>query len=363
MTTSSNDDGRDELDDPALRSMRAMWISMRDEEPPAAGLAELLAAARVKAEEMRPREPWWRRIAVALRRPPVLALATAVVLLGGAVVIGARREAFDAMPRIEGQPAGGGEAAAAKLEQAMAPAEDTAAGSAAPAPAEVAAATAGVSEDEPTAAPAVVAAATAGVSEDEPTAAPGGGATRPAPRPAFRAAAPRRGSAPPAAPAPEVAAPVAGTVTADRTVAADPPPITRERVEAEAAAAPVAAPAVVAPPAPPPPAAPPPPSVPRDVKGPKQRLQIADDGGRAGEAQLDGTGAAPDRPSAGGEQIEATGSPKGPTVGQLAKQAETAAARGDCAAVRAIATRLRKLDAAAHRSLAERNAAVARCLK
>ncbi len=353
MTTSSNDDGRDELDDPALRSMRAMWISMRDEEPPAAGLAELLAAARVKAEEMRPREPWWRRIAVALRRPPVLALATAVVLLGGAVVIGARREAFDAMPRIEGPPAGGGEAAPAKLEQAMAPAEDTAAGSAAPAPAE-ATGGGGVAG-----APAVVAAATAGVSEDEPTAAPGGGATRPAPRPAFRAAAPRRGSAPPAAPAPEVAAPVAGTVTADRTVAADPPPITRERVEAEAAAAPVAAPAVVAPPAPPPPAAPPPPSVPRDVKGPKQRLQIADDGGSAGEAIV----AAPDSSSAGGERIETTRRPAGPTVAQLAKQAETAAARGDCAAVRAIASRIRKLDAAAHRSLAERSAAVARCLK
>jgi hypothetical protein len=100
-----------------------------------------------------------------------------------------------------------------------------------------------------------------------------------------------------------------------------------------------------------------------DVKATKQRLQIADDGGRAGEAQLEAAGAAPARASAGGEQIETTGSPQGPTVGQLAKQAETAAARGDCAAVRAIASRIRKLEAAAHRALAARNAAVARCLK
>lgn len=328
MTTSSNDDGRDELDDPALRSMRAMWISMRDEEPPAAGLAALLAAARVKAEEMRPREPWWRRIAVAMRRPPVLALATAVVLLGGAVVIGARREAFDAMPRIEGAPAGGGEAAATKLEPAMAPAADTAA-----------------------------TAATADVSDDEPAAAPG--ATRPAPRPAFRAAPPRRGPAPPASPAPAASAPVGGLSTVDRTVAEDPRPVTRERVEAEAAPAPAAAaaPPVAAPPVPSPPA--PPPSAPRDVKGAKQRLQIADDGGSAGEAIV----AAPDSSGAGGERTETTGRPGGPTVGQLAKQAETAAARGDCAAVRAIASRIRKLDAAAHRSLVERNAAVKRCLK
>ncbi|HSK03966.1 MAG TPA: hypothetical protein VK932_22085 [Kofleriaceae bacterium] len=356
MTTSSNDDGRDELDDPALGlgSMRAVWISMRDEEPPTAGLAELLAAARVKAEEMRPREPWWRRIAVAMWRPPVLALATVVVLLGGAVVIGARREAFDATPRVEGQQAGGGAAETAKLEQAREPAADTAADTAAPgeAPAPAAAMAEPLDRMEVAGGAAGSAAAvTADVSEGKPAKAPGGSAS-PAPRPAFRPAPARRGP-----PAPEVAAPVVGTVAVDRTVAADPPPVTRERVETEAAAPPAATPDGATPSAPPRP-----PSVPRDVKAPRQRLQIADDGGSAGEAQLDGAGAAPDRASAGGERSEPTGRPQGPTVGQLAKQAETAAARGDCAAVRAIASRIRKLDAAAHRSLAERNAAVKRCL-
>lgn len=114
------------------------------------------------------------------------------------------------------------------------------------------------------------------------------------------------------------------------------------------------------PPAPPPPAPPPPPPAtpvsPRGAAGAKQTLQIADDLEEtvdAGAPVVSGTAV----------RVEDRQRPRGPTVGQLAKQSETAAARGDCAAVRAIASRLRKLDAAFHKQHVERNAAVKRCVK
>jgi hypothetical protein len=73
--------------------MRSVWREMRDEEPPARGMAELLAAARA---QVAPKvEPGWRRvlsgIAATFRRPPVLALATVVVLVGGGLLIGRHR--------------------------------------------------------------------------------------------------------------------------------------------------------------------------------------------------------------------------------------------------------------------------------
>ena len=39
-------------DDPQLKSLRAVWLSLPDEDPPERGLSELMAAARVKAEAM-----------------------------------------------------------------------------------------------------------------------------------------------------------------------------------------------------------------------------------------------------------------------------------------------------------------------
>ncbi len=80
--------------DDGLKSMRAVWLSMPDEDPPERGFADLMAAARVKAEEMA-RPSLWERITATLRRPPVLALASVMVLVGGAVFIAQRKDTAD----------------------------------------------------------------------------------------------------------------------------------------------------------------------------------------------------------------------------------------------------------------------------
>jgi hypothetical protein len=91
LASSSHRQDGDGLDgDPKLRAMRAVWLTMRDEEPPDRGLAELLAAARGAAETMRGRPTLWQRLVAGLRRPPALALATVMVLVGGAVILGRR---------------------------------------------------------------------------------------------------------------------------------------------------------------------------------------------------------------------------------------------------------------------------------
>lgn len=84
----SERDGDDEIDDASLSSMRSVWLSMRDEEPPAAGMSALMAAAAAKATELRAEQPsWWQRALAQLRRPPALAFATVLLLVGGAVLV------------------------------------------------------------------------------------------------------------------------------------------------------------------------------------------------------------------------------------------------------------------------------------
>lgn len=83
------DDGEHD-EGPELRAMRAVWLEMRDEDPPEHGLAELLAAARTKAGTMQVRPTLWQRLIAGLARPPALALATVMILVGGAVLIGRR---------------------------------------------------------------------------------------------------------------------------------------------------------------------------------------------------------------------------------------------------------------------------------
>ena len=70
-----------------LRAMRSVWLSMRDEDPPDGGLVDLLSAARAKAETLRVRPTLRQRVAAWIRRPPALAFATVVVLVGGAVLV------------------------------------------------------------------------------------------------------------------------------------------------------------------------------------------------------------------------------------------------------------------------------------
>lgn len=100
----------DDDDDGSLKPLRAVWLSMRDEEPPADGMAALLAAARVKADEMKARPTAWQRFVGALRRPPVLALAGVAVLISGAIVLGNRHDEMraptePAAPALERAPA------------------------------------------------------------------------------------------------------------------------------------------------------------------------------------------------------------------------------------------------------------------
>jgi hypothetical protein len=95
-----DDEADDGSADPKLDAMRAVWLSMRDEEPPGRGLAELMAAARNQAAAMEPSPSpspspsLWHRVLAALRRPPVLALATALVLIGGGALVALRPAAL-----------------------------------------------------------------------------------------------------------------------------------------------------------------------------------------------------------------------------------------------------------------------------
>lgn len=92
--------------DGKLAAMRSVWLSMREEEPSGRGMAELLAAARGKAEAMAPKPSRWQRWAAALRRPAVLALATVLVLVCGAVLLGRRvRDDGEVMQRQVSAPA------------------------------------------------------------------------------------------------------------------------------------------------------------------------------------------------------------------------------------------------------------------
>ncbi len=98
------DDAADD-DDERMKSLRAVWLSMPDEDPPERGLADLMAAARVKANEMaakaEPAAPsMWQRFLELMRRPPVLALATVMVLIGGAALVGRRGDQMESSPTV-----------------------------------------------------------------------------------------------------------------------------------------------------------------------------------------------------------------------------------------------------------------------
>lgn len=129
----------DNAEDDGLESLRAMWLSLPDEDPPDRGFAELMAAARVKADEMAPRKPsasLWQRFVETFRRPPVLALATVTVLVGGAALLAQRGDRMEAQAPAATQPAAEEHDLAPASPQAVAPDPAAAGPSVAPPPPE-----------------------------------------------------------------------------------------------------------------------------------------------------------------------------------------------------------------------------------
>lgn len=120
-------------DDPQLKSLRAVWLAMRDsdEEPPDSGVSALMAAARSQASMMAAaKAPWWKRMFEQLRRPPVLALASLLVVIGVGVVLTSHHDALEKAPTTapvqekELPPANLDVGGAATLPTAPGPAQD-----------------------------------------------------------------------------------------------------------------------------------------------------------------------------------------------------------------------------------------------
>ena len=84
-------------EDPQLKSLRQVWLSMRDEAPPTRGLDALMAAARSHVEVLA-KPTLWQRIVAALRRPPMLALATVMILIGGVVIFTRHSDELEKAP-------------------------------------------------------------------------------------------------------------------------------------------------------------------------------------------------------------------------------------------------------------------------
>lgn len=342
-------------DEPRLRAMRAVWLAMRDEAASDRGLAELLAAARQKAAAMQPAPPLWQRLLAALRRPAVLAVATAMVLIGGGVLIGRR----------VGAPPSGSAGLAGERGAGLR-------GS-----------TTGEPGDRARVAPpgpghAVSAAPAAGAVSAEPPAAPGGSGSsapvepaelrpapdreappgpavhtaRPTPTTVDRPVAPRMepaGPRPAAAAAPSVSSRPrskddgVGAREAEEAAARDLQKKADERVSVLRGSL-----------------SPPPRAHRRDggSDGPTEdaRAAVADvaDGG-TGEG--DGTGEGTEHAKAAPPRAQA---PRA-TPAQLYEQCEAAAHRGDCAAVRRIVDEITRIDRG-YRDRIARDSAVGRCL-
>lgn len=299
MTDDANEDPEN---DPLLRSMRSVWLGMRDEEPPQRGLAELMAAARAQADVMKPKESWWRKSLALLVRPPVLAAATVLVVVGGAVALN-RRGAEAPAPMVESELT----AKAAPKQEPVEPPRD-------------------VAKKELAA-------------EEAPA--------------AGSAAADGRSS--------RVTAP-----TAANQQQPQPPVVTKPNI--------VDAPATVKISPPPPP---PPPSA--EPGGGEGGMVIANDapvveGTKSDKKPTRGTRSEPTRFDEAegdfGARAPTTADPapaprRAPTVStdQLVKQAQAAASRNDCAAVKVTADRVKKTDPAAYKTRLATQPAIARCLK
>jgi hypothetical protein len=294
--TADDDDARDEAD-PVLRSMRSVWVSMRDEDPPAGGLTELLAAARAKADEMKP-APWWQRMFAVLVRPPMLAAATVVVLIGGGIVISQRSKDLIEQPTASSaQTASAPKGSSELTGDAAAPATDT---------------------------------------DESRTLTPEG-----------------EGQA-------------AAAATGD-TQSSPPPPSRRRRPVKETRSEPPVMPA----PAPTPEPPPPPPAPPKvdTIEGGittgrapagGEKLEIATEDSLEDDAKKPAPENATIKQTAPSPEQRRSGQPP---VDQLVKQAEVAASRKDCGAVRVTVNRIKKLDETVYRQRVIKQPAIASCLK
>lgn len=321
--------GDDDLDDDLqLKQLRSVWVSMRDEEPSDRGMAALMAAARTKAAELEQaaQPSWWQRIAASLRRPPVLALATVTVLLGGALIVTQRKDSMKSTAVVETNDEGYGYDGAAMKGPAGA-------GSAAAVESTVIA----TPPEAPPADPAVAAPANADKvvrsEKDRADAKPSKG------RPTANAT-----------PTTTKPSPAPGRERDDEYVGGAPPP----GMTAGGAKAPST-------------------GTPRGAGS--APLAIAQDSDPAPAEESGGAA-----PSSKAETVDSRPSPKKPigrtpapsiegedrqvttTLDQLVKQCETAAAKGDCPAVRALAQRIYSSSPTAYKTRIANKPAIVRCL-
>jgi hypothetical protein len=342
----SRDGDSDEEAEPKLDALRTVWLSMRDEEPPERGLAALLFAARDQAAAIPLRRARWRRLLIGPRRPPILALATVAVLLGGAALV-ARRADQVAMP--EAAVARGGSAPTAASSPPESPAGTTGTGKTASAPADttgtgmtVRAPTAAGQESSAISSAAVKAAL--GAASLSTHSAAGGDPGKARPEASTISAGDSAGdSVAPRSPPPERAGlrpskaslPTARTDDGSATTGAKPDvPPDRGSVTSP--------------------------------RPPQRPEAVTRDGTRRGltRGQAGNTGDLQRRPAAEGDlkaSETSTERSAAPPVEPLGEQCESAARRGDCAAVRRIMGRITQIDRDFHARMAK-DAAVAKCL-
>lgn len=318
---SARDEDLDD-DDPMLRGMRGVWREMRDgdEEPPTRGLDALMAAARVQAAAMKPAEeevPWWRRAFAMMLRPPVLAAATVIVLVGGAVALKSRGADELASPTAvtakQGDPDMGGERQKKDEARPM--------GAADAAVVETETVVATPKADPPT------------EKSDSDHWKAGNGQATPPPVVAK----------PPGRPAPER--------RLEEQTKPEPKKQERKVVKQDDGL-----------------------QAPKDrspQQQPQNGLVIANDGeGDTKPADKKPAvkttarpPAKPEPPPADALEVTGMGGRQQSTIEQLIKQAETAASRNDCAAVKVTVERIRKLDVNVYKSRVANQPAIAKCLK
>jgi hypothetical protein len=320
----ADDDGDEDVADPELRAMRRVWHDMREQEPPAAGMSALLAAARVQAASMQPQPTWPQRMLAALRRPPVLALATVVVVIGGAMLV---------TLRIEGvPPAGAPMSAADRAREAtgVAPTDDLAAAGAEPPVRGATGRAATVSSS---------AGSDAAALRHSPVSSPTRGSVAPSPDPAPRARGEVRGEEP------------ANVVHRPPAVTRDPAEGKDQRADATRSSTQheAAAQEAESPPAPP------------GAAGAAGALDVDAPVAPDAVAAPAGTGAGPERTADRRRPARGLSEPSRAARGSLYQQCEVAAARGDCATVRRLVEQIASKDPA-YRSRLTRDSAVARCL-